>query len=205
METCEKCPKNTRPNNERTKFFPNIINTRCLLYDGYDINGNYMLHMINFDSTYENNSSLPTNSIQKTRKFFGPITNDNKSSIFFFSLSKPTEYNIENYEYDEESISEGHIFALFTFTKHTEERKGISQIQMQKAHVHEKKNLGSRLSFLDLSHSEEGNIILNYDEGDICEDGKHKSQVTLTCDKTVGKQNEIEYLQNYSTSILLLF
>jgi hypothetical protein len=160
--------------------------------------------MIKFDST-ENLISEDLKLVAQTGSFFGPFPNKNDSILFFLSLSKPMEYDVDKYEYEEndESIQEGHIFALISSAKTGDEGIGSIKQPHKKTHIREKRNLGAKLKSIDVSNLKNEEITLQYGDGDACGKEKYQVNVTLVCDKRVSSLTNVEYLQNSSTSNIL--
>ncbi len=182
MSICEACPAHTHSTAGRTK---------CELYEGYIFGNEYMLNMVKFAST-RNSSINELKDTAKSGSFFGPFFNDALAEMYFFSLSKPMEYDVEKYEYEEDAVTvdEGHVFALMTGEK---EDVVTSKDSLRKTHYRVKKNLGSKLQSVDIKNISMGEVTLEYVDGDQCEAGRrYSSRVKLACDKSVQSLARVE-------------
>lgn len=175
------------------------IKNRCELYDAYAIEDKYMFNMIKFDSA-RNWTLNELKDLKKISSFFGPYNDNSGSSMFFFSLEKPSVFDVENYEYEEtdESVEEGHIFALVTINSSQSLQESQSS---RKTHYRSIKNLGSRFRALDISNWSQGEIGLEYEEGDVCEDDiRYSSKIKIICDKKSPSLSQLVLLPEKSTS-----
>lgn len=189
MNICEKCPIHTRST-------PN--HTRCELYDAYAINNNYVFNMIKFDSA-RNWSLDELKDLKKTSNFFGPYQEPSGKTMFFFSLEKPSTFEIEKYEYEEtdDSVEDGHIFALVSISP-TENTPSS-----RKTHYRQIRNLGSHFESINFSNISQGGseLTIAYKDGDICDgDVRYSSQITIACDKSTKSLSQLVYDPKKSTS-----
>lgn len=154
-----------------------IFNYSCELYDAYVVDNDYLLNFIYFDPT-ANSSVKEVKGIDRQGSFYGPF--DEKLMIFL-SLQKPFLFDVENFEYEEmeDSIKEGHIFALETI----QQKKEISS-STHLSHYRVLRNLGSRLKSFGISNWIEGKVFLLYEDGDMCnESSRYSTEIILVCDK----------------------
>ena len=156
--------------------------------------------MIKFDST-RNWTLTELKDLRKLASFFGPFQDLTGSIMFFFSLEKPAIFDVEKYEYEEseESVEEGHIFALITVNTSA----NLIQTGTRKSHYRTIRNLGSHFRSLNISNLSSGEINLEYEDGDICDDDiRYSAKIKIICDKNAASLSQIVYLPENSTSIL---
>lgn len=184
---CEACPAHTRSTPDRT---------RCELFEVYNFAKKYMLNMVKFDST----RNVSVNELKDTARsgsFFGPFYAA-ESHMYFFSLFRPMEYDVEKYEYeadddDDNTVQEGHIFLLETLDKQATSVSDTRET-LRRTHYRARRNLGSRLQGIDTSQLAAGEVTLRYVHGDPCGEGRHEARIRLICDRTVQSLSHVESL-----------
>ncbi len=191
MSACERCPVHTRAVANRTK---------CELYDAYDLQqGKYVFNLAKFDPS----RLWSLNELKDGKKvgnFFGPFYESQESAMFFFSPKSAVELDIGSYEYEEEetSIVDGHVFGLVTVT--AEETPTNVSHTRGKTHYRVKKNLGSKLAGISFENFTTGEITFSYEEGDMCQgETRYSTNITFVCDKSVQSMSRVTH-QTASTS-----
>ena len=168
------------------------LSSRCKLYHAYNINNQYVLNMIKFDSVH-NIKPSELKGLTKSESFFGPFFDSKKTSLFFFSLVRPISYDVERYQYESSTgnLEEGHVFALLP---ETNEHQHVSLLKepIRTSTHYIKKNIGSKLEKIDLSNWSKGAITLIYSEGDACGNTRYSSYVTLECETTAPSFSRVE-------------
>ena len=173
---------------------------RCELYDAYDIEGEYVFNLIKFDSVKRWTLSELT-GIQKVDNFVGPFNDAQETAMYFFSAKDAAKFEIDAYEYEEEgdSIEDGHIFVLQT-VRDESELTSVDQSRT-KTHYRIKRNLGSQLTNIKFGDWKNGEIMLEYGEGDICEgDTRFYTRISFVCDKSEKSLSHVVHIPQNSSS-----
>lgn len=155
--------------------------------------------MIKFDSS-RNWTLNELKDLRKEASFFGPYQDLSGSIMFFFSLEKPVVFDVEKYEYEEsdDTVEEGHIFALITVNS----SQNLMQTNSRKSHYRTIRNLGSHFRSLNISNLSPGEMVFGYEDGDICEDEtRYSANIRIICDKNSTSLSQLVFLPENSTSI----
>ena len=187
MDLCAPCPIHTRPNN---------IQSDCELFDGYEINSQYLFTLAKFDS----HRTLTANEIYENLRsgsFLGSFYDDNENAYYFFSPKIASVFDSNLYEYTEDGteVTKGYIFELIRMNDvydipYNEERKSRS-------YYRKKRNLGSKLKAIDPTNWEKGEITIEYEDGDICSQGnRYSSKIHFVCEKSISTIDHLDLDSN---------
>jgi hypothetical protein len=137
--------------------------------------------------------------------FFGPIEDVYGTTNYYFTLTKPTKFDLPliKFKKSEDSVEEGNVFALKT----TYFSESMQSNQSKEDFLPQLVNLGSRLLQINTSQCEYGKIVLEYADGDICENNtRHRSRVIMVCDILADQKPIIQHIpEDPSSSSFIYF
>lgn len=192
MNTCERCPLFSRAVQKHSKCELHVVSE-----------AEEQMFNLNKFATEEKLEENELRIEQNLDCYLGPLNDSVSNTNFFFSLARPIDYpgKKDAYKRPEESVVEGHVFSL----KKTVLTEAGNVKQPANYFLPLLENFGSRLVYVNTSQCNYGKIVLEYADGDICEENiRHGSRIIMICDKTAIKAPIIEHIPEDSSRILLI-
>lgn len=175
FEKCQKCPKFTQPNSLRTNCIPIDV----------AYNSQYKLQYVlnNYDKYQEDLCKMTNNLCYEN--FYGPIREKGTSNLFFISFRKPNYFLTTDFSYKYKHEKE-HSFVYLLSTTKSDDKIDSTKIIT---------SLGKEIKYIKMVNTEANKgVIINYNNGDICEEDLARTYSTVLFLNCTKSQNE---LMNY--------